>query len=69
MDELPVFDEFFVYDEEQLQTVFDISTRLAGLVTQITSKPRKLTITCVKGKTTLKVTNVRPSCPTGYKQK
>jgi V8-like Glu-specific endopeptidase len=69
MDELPVFDEFFVYDEEQLQIVFDISTRLAGLATQIASKPRKLTITCVKGKTTLKVTNVRPSCPTGYKQK
>jgi hypothetical protein len=69
MDELPIFDEFFVYDEEKLQTVFDISTRLSGLVTQITSKPRKLTITCVKGKTTLKVTNVRPSCPTGYKQK
>ena len=69
MDELPVFDEFFVYDEEQLQTVFDISTQLAGLATQIASKPRKLTITCAKGKTTLKVTNVKPSCPTGYKQK
>jgi hypothetical protein len=69
MDELPVFDEFFVYDEEQLQTVFDISTRLAGLATQIASKPRKLTITCAKGKTTLKVTNIKPSCPTGYKQK
>jgi hypothetical protein len=31
--------------------------------------PIQKTITCVKGKTTLKVTNVRPSCPTGYKQK
>jgi V8-like Glu-specific endopeptidase len=69
MDELPVFDEFFVYDEEKLQIVFDISTRLAGLATQIASKPRKLTITCAKGKTTLKVTNIKPSCPTGYKQK
>ena len=69
MDEIPVFDEFYVYDEEKLQTIFDISTRLSGLATQIASKPRKLTITCVKGKTTLKVTNIKPSCPTGYKQK
>jgi len=69
LDEIPVFDELYVYDEEKLQTVFDISTRLSELVTQIASKPRKLTITCVKGKTTLKVTNIKPSCPTGYKQK
>jgi len=69
LDEIPVLDEFYLYDEEKLQTVFDISTRLAGLATQIASKPRKLTITCVKGKTTLKVTNIKPSCPTGYKQK
>jgi secreted trypsin-like serine protease len=69
MDEIPVFDEFYVYDEEKLQTIFDISTRLAGLATQIASKPRKLAITCIKGKTTLKVTNIKPTCPTGYKQK
>ena len=33
----------------------------------ITSK--KNTITCVKGKTTKKVTAVNPKCPTGYKKK
>jgi V8-like Glu-specific endopeptidase len=69
IDEIPVFDEFFVYDEEKLQTIFDLSAQLSELATQIASKPRKLTITCVKGKTTLKVTNIKPSCPTGYKQK
>jgi V8-like Glu-specific endopeptidase len=69
MDEIPVFDEYYVYDEEKLQTVFDLSARLSELVTQITSKPRKLTITCVKAKKTVKVTNIKPSCPTGYKQK
>ena len=69
MDEIPVFDEFYVYDEEKLQTVFDLSARLSELVTQITSKPRKLTIICVKGKKTVKVTNIKPTCPTGYKQK
>jgi hypothetical protein len=30
---------------------------------------KKVTITCVKGKLTKKVTNVSPKCPTGYKKK
>lgn len=33
-----------------------------------TTKAKK-TITCVKGKTTKKVTNYNPKCPTGYKKK
>lgn len=31
--------------------------------------PRKLTITCVKGKITKKVTGLKPMCPSGYKKK
>jgi hypothetical protein len=34
-----------------------------------TSVAKKTTITCVKGKTTKKVTAVKPVCPTGYKKK
>jgi len=30
---------------------------------------KKITITCVKGKTTKTVTAVKPICPTGYKKK
>jgi hypothetical protein len=30
---------------------------------------KKTTITCVKGKTTKKVTAVNPKCPKGYKKK
>ena len=30
---------------------------------------KKMTITCVKGKTTKKVTAVKPKCPAGYKKK
>jgi hypothetical protein len=30
---------------------------------------KKTSITCVKGKTTKKVTAVNPKCPTGYKKK
>ena len=31
--------------------------------------PKKITITCIKGKNTKKVTSLRPICPTGYKKK
>jgi hypothetical protein len=30
---------------------------------------KKTSITCVKGKTTKKVTAINPKCPTGYKKK
>ena len=33
------------------------------------AKPKSLTITCVKGKLTKKVTAVSPKCPAGYKKK
>jgi hypothetical protein len=36
-----------------------------------TVKPvaKKTTITCVKGKLTKKVTEIKPKCPAGYKKK
>jgi hypothetical protein len=33
------------------------------------SAPKQITITCVKGKTTKKVTAAKPTCPTGFKKK
>jgi hypothetical protein len=30
---------------------------------------KKTTITCVKGKTTKKITAINPNCPSGYKKK
>jgi hypothetical protein len=37
----------------------------------VTAKPaaKKITITCIKGKLTKKVSAVAPKCPTGYKKK
>lgn len=37
--------------------------------TQVVTQAKKKTITCVKGKTTKKVTDFNPKCPTGYKKK
>jgi hypothetical protein len=33
------------------------------------AKSKKLTITCVKGKTVKKVTGLTPKCPSGFKKK
>jgi hypothetical protein len=38
-------------------------------VAPIAETPKKLTITCVKGKVTKKVSAVSPKCPAGYKKK
>ena len=38
-------------------------------ITTGTTATAKSTITCVKGKTTKKVTGVSPKCPSGYKKK
>jgi hypothetical protein len=31
--------------------------------------PKKISITCTKGKTVKKVTAIKPKCPVGYKKK
>ena len=41
----------------------------AATTTAIASAPKKTSITCVKGKTSKKVTDVSPKCPAGYKKK
>jgi hypothetical protein len=41
-------------------------------ITELAAKPivpKKSTLICVKGKTTKKVSGVKPKCPTGYKKK
>jgi hypothetical protein len=38
-------------------------------LTQAKIVVKKTSITCVKGKTSKKVTAVNPKCPTGYKKK
>jgi NAD(P)-dependent dehydrogenase (short-subunit alcohol dehydrogenase family) len=42
---------------------------LADAKAKAEAAPKKITITCVKGKVTKKVTAIKPVCPTGYKKK
>jgi hypothetical protein len=65
----------FTYSEKTLQV--KISQEPEVVITpsptpSATAKPstaKKSSITCVKGKTTKKVTAVKPKCPTGFKKK
>lgn len=42
---------------------------MAGNIAQPVAQPKKLTITCIKGKLIKKVTAVNPKCPSGYKKR
>jgi hypothetical protein len=58
----------FTYSTPQLAISFKQPEEAAKQETKVVS-PKKTTITCVKGKTTKKVTAVKPKCPSGYKKK
>jgi hypothetical protein len=51
------------------ETVAPTPTPSATVIATVKPTAKKTTITCVKGKTTKKVTGVNPKCPAGYKKK
>ena len=51
------------------ETPVPTPTPSATVVATVKPAAKKTTITCVKGKTTKKVTAVNPKCPAGYKKK
>ena len=54
----------------RLETSLDfIGSEFTAAIKTATSSAKKITITCIKGKLTKKVTAVKPVCPTGYKKK
>jgi hypothetical protein len=67
--QVPILTLEFIYTEDVLNQLLDTRNNVAVLVSRIIANPRKITITCVKGKLTKKVTAAKPSCPAGYKVK
>lgn len=57
--------------EKPVVTVSPKPVQTVATIPSIAKKPspKKTTITCIKGKTTKKVTAVNPKCPSGYKKK
>jgi hypothetical protein len=54
----------FTYSSPQLAVSFKKPAEATKTIA-----PKKSTITCVKGKTTKKVTSISPKCPRGYKKR
>jgi hypothetical protein len=54
----------FTYSSPQLAISFKMPKQTPKIV-----EPKKTTIMCSKGKTSKKVTGVKPKCPAGYKKK
>jgi secreted trypsin-like serine protease len=67
--QVPVLDSEFIFTEDVLNQLLDTRNNVAVLVSRIIANPRKITITCVKGKLTKKVTAAKPVCPAGYRVK
>ena len=67
--QVPVLTSEFIFTEDALNQLIGTRNNVAVLVSRIIANPRKITITCVKGKLTKKVTAVKPACPTGYRKK
>jgi hypothetical protein len=66
----------FTFSEKQIQikitqegSVGKTQPQKVELASPVSTKPKKSTITCVKGKITKKVSAVSPKCPTGFKKK
>jgi hypothetical protein len=47
----------------------ELSQEIVKVAAPTTSAPKKSTITCIKGKSSKKVTAVKPACPSGWKKK
>lgn len=58
-----------VYDSELAESLYFFEKMFEDLKAQTINFPRKIMITCTKGKLTKKVTGIRPKCPSGYKKK
>jgi hypothetical protein len=58
----------FIFREEILTQLIVTRTNVSTLITRMNSKPRKITISCAKGKQKKSVTAVRPLCPPGFKK-
>jgi hypothetical protein len=66
---LPELSEEYIFKEEILVQLIVTRTNVSTLIARMTSKPRKIVILCVKGKTSKNISGTNPKCPTGYRIK
>jgi hypothetical protein len=59
----------FHYSTPSIKVKLSQNTEVAVTPTAAPAPVKKISITCIKGKTTKKVTAINPKCPTGFKKK
>jgi hypothetical protein len=59
----------FTFSEKNIKLKITQAADVEKTATPVTEVQKKVTITCVKGKVTKKVTAVKPACPAGFKKK
>jgi hypothetical protein len=59
----------FTFSEKNIKLKITQAADVEKTATPVAEVQKKVTITCVKGKVTKKVTAVKPACPTGFKKK
>jgi hypothetical protein len=58
----------FTFSSPVVRVKLSQEAEVAPVVAAKPIAPKKSTITCAKGKTTKKVSGVKPKCPTGFKK-
>lgn len=63
----------FTFSSPKINVKFEVPEQMTPVTqkanTSVNPKVMKKTITCVKGRTTKKISGTRPKCPIGYKQR
>lgn len=67
--QMPELTSDFIFTQDVLTQLLNTRNNVSVLVTRIIANPKRVTITCIKGKLIKKVTAVKPVCPAGYKLK
>ena len=67
--QMPELTSDFIFTQDVLNQLLNTRNNVSVLVTRIIANPKRVTITCIKGKLIKKVTAVKPVCPAGYKLK
>jgi hypothetical protein len=69
LDSIPALSEDLVIDDLLQKQLLELESLVSVLREIVISKPRKVTLLCVKGNNIKSVTSRNPQCPLGYKKR
>ena len=69
LDSIPVLSEDLVIDDLLQKQLLELESLVSALREIVITKPRKVTLLCVKGNNIKSVTSRNPKCPLGYKKR